>query len=77
MRMSRLHIQILGTKQSDESIVIRLVKFLVCKSNVQLSTNDLVLHLCRRKGTQAVDEFSQEIWVTDWWNSYLCVPGKT
>ena len=25
MRMSRLHIQILGTKQSDETIVIRLL----------------------------------------------------
>ena len=62
MRMSRLHIQILGTKQSDESVVIRLpsrlVEFPVYKSAIQLFTNQLVLHLCRRKGTPAVDEFS-------------------
>ena len=49
--------------RNPSSLVSRLslVEFPVCKSAIQLFINQLVLHLCRRKGTLAVDEFSQEI----------------
>ena len=66
MRMTRLSIQTKvepNKARNPSSLVSRLslVEFPVCKSAIQLFTNQLVLHLCRRKETLAVDEFSQEI----------------
>ena len=41
--------------ECHSSLTSHPIEFLVCKSALQLSTNHLVLHLCRRKGTLAVD----------------------